>query len=92
MTMDIEAIVSRLRRTRPHPERPYKSDAVIPINPDGPEIADALEALNYPAMVEAGGECADELEGLLGYLDAHHFDIQPIAEKITKFRAALGHE
>ncbi len=39
------SIVEWLKATRPHPDRPFKSDAVQPINPDGPEAAALIEEL-----------------------------------------------
>jgi hypothetical protein len=45
MTTEQPPIVERLKATRPHPARPYKSDAVQPINPDGPEAAALIEEL-----------------------------------------------
>ena len=43
---DLDALVARLNRRLPdRSRRPFKSNATVPLNPDGPEAASAIERL-----------------------------------------------
>jgi hypothetical protein len=100
MMTDNKEMVERLRRVTEAPGRPYKSDAVRPINPDGHEAATLIEQLHnrverLAPIVEKVAARRTTREILTGIVGEAHLPPEPSGEGdefILAARAALTGE